>query len=190
MSIDEKVKDLIHKDQESALVMIMDEYGMSLKRLATSILKSSMYADDIVLTAIQNLWLSIVVDKKEIKNIEAYLFKSVSNLAKILQKTSKNRIKREKIFFLQNGGDKPEILLEAVLVKKNLLTFIVNQIKNLPLTQETLVLRLAYIDELSNQEISQLLKVSEGNVKILKHRGKIELLKAIQKKIKKNGDFL
>lgn len=185
MSIDEKVKNLIHEDQESALVLIIDEYGKSLKRLAMSILGSSMYADDIVITAIQNLWISIVLEKKEIQNIEGYLFKSVSNLSKKQQKTTKNRIKREKIFVLKSEGDQLETLLEAALVKKNLLEFIINRINSLPLTQETLAIRLAYIDGLSNEDIADVMSITIDHAKKLKSRGMQKLIKLVQKEIEK-----
>ena len=87
--------DLIHKDQESALVMIMDEYGMSLKRLATSILKKlNVCGSDIVLTAISKAMAVYYLLTKEIKHW-GVLIQSVSD-HEMLQKTFKNRIKREK----------------------------------------------------------------------------------------------
>lgn len=135
-------------------------------------------AQDLASEAFLKLWQVSTSSKKEdIKNPRAFLYQITRNL---ITDFYRQKPKFEIILASDQLGSldipSPENLIEKANLESDL-EQIKRAIKEIPAEQQEVVL-LRYVDEMDIQEISQILKKSEGAIRVLVYRG-LESLKKV-----------
>ena len=171
------IENVKHSDKDSFKKLYL-QYHPVLFRFVVSRIRDEDIAEDIVQETFIRIWKirqSLVSDK----SFFSLIVKISSNLSKDHFKHEAVRRRHQeniaKIYDKQS--DKPDKQIETEFIQNNILN-IVHQ--NLPLKQRTIFL-LSRIEEKSNQEIGEMLEISQRTVENQLYRA----LKTLRKKIKR-----
>jgi len=155
---DEELFDKIKKDDNSVFREIYERYWSKLYIYAYNVINDIDSSEDIIQVIFTDLW--IRRKKLEIRNLSAYLYKSVRFQVSSHIRNKKTNIPHEKIFnnFLSNYSPADELEYNHLSIKIRLL------IENLP-EQRKKIFLMSREEHLTNQEIADQLGLSLQTVK-------------------------
>jgi RNA polymerase sigma-70 factor (ECF subfamily) len=184
----------LRQRDESAFAELIERYHSSLVRLALSFVSSRAVAEDVA----QETWLGVL------KGIDRFEGRSSLRtwIYRILTNTAKTRAQREgrSIPFASLGGDGAAVvdadrflpagqwtslpqrwdeLPESRLASVETRTLIDQAIEQLPPTQRQ-VIRLRDVEGFSSAEVRDLLELSEANQRVLLHRARSKVRRALE----------
>jgi RNA polymerase sigma-70 factor (ECF subfamily) len=184
----------LRRRDESAFAELIERYHSSLVRLALSFVSSRAVAEDVA----QETWLGVL------KGIDRFEGRSSLRtwIYRILTNTAKTRAQREgrSIPFASLGGDggaavdadrflptgqwtslpqRWDELPESRLASLETRTLIDQAIEQLPPTQRQ-VIRLRDVEGFSSAEVRDLLELSEANQRVLLHRARSKVRRALE----------
>lgn len=174
---------------------LIEAYHFSLLRLAKSLV-GERYAEDVV----QDVWLSVVKALPQFKgesSLKTWLYRMIINrsISKLRQEKAKpldlaselaSKIGGfpESTFYDNNHWAKPPISWqfynpEDILESDDLRNILVKQIELLPQVQQSVFI-MHDIDGLNTEEICNILSITASNVRVLLHRARMQLYKAVE----------
>ncbi len=152
----------IKRGNQLAFKKLYDEYQHKIYAYALRYLKSKALAEELVQEVFLKVWNhrgKLDIDK----NIAAYLYKIAQNtIYQQLKVAARDKELRATLFF-QDSDQQPDVL-EADLFHKELLQVYAEAVNLLP-TQRKKVFQMSRNDDLSHEEIAQLLDISKNTVK-------------------------
>ena len=179
----EKLDQLIRNNPEDVKTFnkIFDELFAPLCYFSERLLNSKEEAREITLNAFTKFW-KIRHNFESFQNVKAFLYITTRNKCLDVLKFQKRETERVRKYGLWNEftGENQE-LYET---EANVLKTIIEEIENLPPKYRT-VLRLHYFDDLSTNEIAELLRMNPRSVRKIREAG-LEKLRVI---ILKRGHF-
>ncbi|WP_443938395.1 RNA polymerase sigma factor [Pedobacter sp. MW01-1-1] len=155
--------DMANKEQFTA---VYNQFYVSLCYYATRYLGDTTEAEDVIGELFSKLWRLKVVIKNE--NLKGYLYQAALNACHSYQKSSKS-VKTREENYSQNVGFEEEASVEHI-IRTEVWTEVYNSIESLP-PQCATVIKMGYIEGLSNAEIAEKLNLSMQTVKNYKLRG-------------------
>lgn len=186
----ELVGRLLARD-ESAFALLVNEYHGQLLRLARYFVPSEAIAEEVV----QETWLAVLKGLPRFEgrsSLKTWIFKIVSNRAKTRGAREGRQVPFSSLPTKDDDGLRPEdfdsrghwavavrrVSPQDILEDKEMGAFLTTAIEALPANQAA-VLTLRDIEGCSAQEICEVLDVSEGNQRVLLHRARGRLRKAV-----------
>ncbi len=173
------VTDLISQCQngnKEAFGQLMEPFIQKAFRISFSIVCSKESAEDAVQNSLLEAYKNIM-SGKSFQTFESWFYSLVASRSiDVVRKSSreKQHVDLHEMFELMDHASQP---LDVVLEKEESAGLLEN-ILNLP-DKERMIIILYYYQELSIREISNLLKKSEGTVKMRIHRGRKRLKKSV-----------
>lgn len=164
------------EEEKSKFEQIYNNYKLTMFYVAKSILKDDYLSEDAVHDAFINI-------AKSLDNISDVISSRTKGYVVIIVRNiSFNILKKQKPFveiedFEENFSY--DISLEDEILSKLSFDFIIEEIMNLPVIYKD-VLYLSYVEELSTQEISKLINISNEAVKKRLQRGRRKLVENIK----------
>lgn len=164
------------EEEKSKFEQIYNNYKLTMFYVAKSILKDDYLSEDAVHDAFINI-------AKSLDNISDVISSRTKGYVVIIVRNiSFNILKKQKPFveiedFEENVSY--DISLEDEILSKLSFDFIIEEIMNLPVIYKD-VLYLSYVEELSTQEISKLINISNEAVKKRLQRGRRKLVENIK----------
>lgn len=186
--------DALIKGSDLAFAQLIRQHQSTMLSLARSI-AGDAFADDVV----QEAWMSVysnIANFERRSSLKTWLFRIVSNLA-----TTRLRKESRKISLEQLDGESPGSYLDStnfredghwknpvstwrtespdeLLEEQQLKHCIHKTLDRLPDTQKTVFL-LREIEQVTSEEICELLNISAANVRVLLHRARLQLMQMI-----------
>jgi RNA polymerase sigma-70 factor (ECF subfamily) len=185
----------LREGDESAFASLIDMYHSSLVSVAMTYVRNRAVAEEVV----QEAWLGVIRGLERFEgrsSLKTWIFRIVANIAK----TRSAREGRSVPFSaLGDGDDGPsvdperfgpddhwssgpgnwETIPEERLQAKETLARIQEAIETLPPSQRAVV-TLRDVEQWSSEEVCELLGVSEGNQRVLLHRARAKVRKALE----------
>ena len=149
---------------------LIDHHKNAAFRVARSIVKSDLVAEDAVQDAFIKVFQHLRQYRKE-ASFSTWLYRIVLNEA--LRKSKQKKLVADDLSSIDETGSEPAIEPEAIEhlhieEQKELINLILDKLK----PNESLVLKLYYLDDLSMEEIVQVTDLSLANIKVLLHRAR------------------
>ncbi|WP_313162583.1 RNA polymerase sigma factor [Sedimentibacter sp.] len=164
------------EEEKSKFEQIYNNYKLTMFYVAKSILKDDYLSEDAVHDAFINI-------AKSLDNISDVISaRTKGYVVIIVRNISFNILKKQKpIVEIEDFEENVsyDISLEDEILSKLSFDFIIEEIMNLPLIYKD-VLYLSYVEELSTQEISKLINISNEAVKKRLQRGRRKLVENIK----------
>ncbi|WP_235822829.1 sigma-70 family RNA polymerase sigma factor [Cytobacillus massiliigabonensis] len=159
-------------DSEEWLENIMEQYGDRLTKLSYNYVKDWNLAEDIV----QDVFLTCYKEYAKIDKIvsfKAWIFRITINKCKDLLKSSIFRrvVANSNIFPIIKSS---ELTPELAIMKRSEEEFLSASVLELPIKYRE-VITLYYYEELSIEEISEILKINQNTIKTRLNRARIKL---------------
>ncbi|MBD3330987.1 sigma-70 family RNA polymerase sigma factor [Candidatus Peregrinibacteria bacterium] len=137
-------------------------------------------AEDLTETVFLKVWENIKKYKKGKASFSSWIFRIAHNLVVDYYRVNKNKLTSELTINIPDyKREHNPIKVTENLMHQDVLRAAINKLKKN--YQEIIILK--FINECSNSEISDMLKKSEGSLRILQHRA----LKALRKELKAMG---
>jgi RNA polymerase sigma-70 factor, ECF subfamily len=202
MTSDQRLLESLKAGDESAFAALIDEYGSSLLRVATTYVGSRAVAEEVV----QETWLGVItgLDRFEGRSsLKTWIFRILTNTAS----TRAQRERRNVPFSSMNGSDggngpsvdpdrffppdhsrypdhwsvgpTPWETPEEGLLSGETREVILRAIEELPAAQRTVV-ALRDVEGWPSEEVCDALELSEGNQRVLLHRGRSKVRNALE----------
>lgn len=164
------------EEEKSKFEQIYNNYKLTMFYVAKSILKDDYLSED----AVHDAFINIAKSLDNISDVTSSRTKGYVVI--IVRNISFNILKKQKPFveiedFEENVSY--DISLEDEILSKLSFDFIIEEIMNLPVIYKD-VLYLSYVEELSTQEISKLINISNEAVKKRLQRGRRKLVENIK----------
>jgi RNA polymerase sigma-70 factor (family 1) len=164
----------VAKGDEDAFSILFQQYFRPLCFFAQSFVDDVDAAKDIAQEALYKLW-----NRREnfltLENIKAFLYISVKNACLNYLKAEQRRTVRHQEVVRQ--AEQQEDFLEMLAIKEELLQKILLEIDSLP-DKYGSIIRLAFVEGLSHQQIAERLSIPAATVRKQKERG-VKLLQSI-----------
>lgn len=147
--------------------------------IAMSVLKDEQMAEEVVQDAFLKAYNGLAKFNQRSK-FGTWFYRIVTNEA--LQRLKKNR--REQINFTEEYNDEPvdESFLLSLDAKEQ--TYLINEALNRLSSNESLALRLFYLEENSLKDVAEITGWSESNIKVMLHRARKNILILLNKPLK------
>jgi len=174
-SIQEKIVFLkLRSGDSDAFAFFYDKYVTKIYRFVFFKVSSKQVAEDLTQDIFLKIW-QYLVDKKHIKSFEAFIFRIARNtVIDYYRKASRQELPLEHV--VEKDDDTTEDLITS-LDQSLETTQLLEKIKSLkPEYQEVLLLR--YVEDLSIEDISQVIEKDKNNTRVTIHRA-LEKLKRI-----------
>jgi RNA polymerase sigma-70 factor (family 1) len=172
LPLDNDIIASLRKGDPDALQTLIKQYYSMLCLFAERLLADSAAAEDIVGESFVKLWKK-KADFENHQNLKAFMYITVRNAClNQLKQAKRDSLNKKQLAYIT--GEKEEFVLNE-MIRAEVLKEIMNEINNLP-EQCRKVLKLAYLEGMKNQEITNLLNISVHTVKNQKVRA-IQLLK-------------
>jgi RNA polymerase sigma factor (sigma-70 family) len=172
---------LLKINDRRAFNFIFDEFYYALFYFAQNLIDNTQEAQDIVFQTFETFFL-IKDNFDTLVNVKAFLYITVKNRGIDLLRQKKRRVANQKELATIVGDADDEQAADALQVQSELLRLINKEIENLP-DKYRAVFELSFFGELSNEQISERLKISLTNVTSIKSRAikklRLELLKRV-----------
>jgi RNA polymerase sigma-70 factor, ECF subfamily len=187
----------LRQGDEAAFGELIDRYYASMVRLARMFVDSESSAEEVV----QESWLAVIdgVDRFEGRStIKTWMFSILTNQAKtrarkddrtrawssIFEVDMADGVSAEADRFDPSGSwlrlpTQWQLDPEEQLVRQKLLGVVQQAIEELPTSQQSVVW-LRDVEGLSSQEVCDVLDISSGNQRVLLHRGRVKLRRAVE----------
>jgi RNA polymerase sigma-70 factor (ECF subfamily) len=182
---------------EQAFGELIDRYHASMIRLARIFVDSEASAEEIV----QETWLAVIdgIDRfEERSSLKTWIFSILTNQARRRAKQDARTRAWSSIFEVDMGEElstEPErfdgsghwkrpptrwkLDPEERVIKQKLLEVVQGALEALPTSQRTVVW-LRDVEGLSSDEVCRVLDISAGNQRVLLHRGRVAVRKAVE----------
>lgn len=164
--------------EESAMRQLYDHFYSPLVFFAYQLITNRPQAEDIVMDAFEKLWHRRATFQRY-SAIKGFLYITIKNACFDYLDHLKVRIKTKPAILAL--ADSEEDFIEANIIFAELMQIIYKELTQLP-PQYAEVLRLLYIDNLSNEEAAEQLKLSPANLRIRKFRALEQLRKVLTQK--------
>ena len=168
------------KGDKEAFSLLYKKYGKKIFQFIYWRTENKEVSKDLLQEVFLKAWKNIAFYQEKNFSIRAWLYKIARNTVIDYYRTKRPEISlEEKIEIVQAGSDivkKAKISLEKERLKK--------AINLLPEVQKEVII-LKFIEELSNKEISKILKKSETAIRIIQYRA----LKKLREILKENEFF-
>jgi RNA polymerase sigma-70 factor (ECF subfamily) len=195
------VEQILDGDSD-AFAALVDRFYVSMSRLACLILGDSTHVPD----AMQEAWLAIIASLPSFEgraSLKTWVLRILANRTRTL---AERLGRRQFVQLADREPDEEEPLVdparfspfgwwrdpprpwpcegqpEAALLRKELRGLLLQEIDVLPTKQRAVVI-LRDVEELSSDEVCELLGLSEANQRVLLHRGRSRLRSAIEQKL-------
>ncbi len=152
-------------------------------RTALSIVRDTVEAEDLVQDVLLKLWKKRN-DWEMIENLEAYCLRAIKNMA--LDKVTSHSVQKTESF--DNANDNnilDDQTPHSLFIIKESYNLLQKHMNNLPENQK-LCFQLREIEGMSYKDISEVLEISEENVKISLYRARRKLKEELEKYDKPN----
>lgn len=166
----------LRSGDSDAFAFFYDKYVTRIYRFVMIKVSNKQIAEDLTQDIFLKTW-QYIVDKRHIKSFQAFIFRIARNA--VIDHYRKNNLRQvalENVAEIEDSADHLDIKLDKDIDKDDLLRRL-RQLK--PEYQEVLLLR--YLEDLSIDEIADVLQKDKNNVRVLLHRA-LHKLKDISKK--------
>ena len=187
MYTEDQLIDGLLTEQADAYRFAVKNYHSAMVKVSRAIV-GDVFAEEVV----QDSWISVIKGLPNFQrrsSLKTWILQIVSNTAKTRARKEKKYLKFSlERSFGEYGDDKmrycpdtqwhmdtPDAILNSQALKKH----IESSFNMLPVMQQA-VLTLVDIEDLSTPEICDMLELSESNVRVLAHRARLKLRKAIE----------
>jgi RNA polymerase sigma-70 factor, ECF subfamily len=195
--------DGLRSGEESAFVTLVDRYGASMLRLATSLVGSRAVGEEVV----QETWLAVLqgIERFEGRaSLKTWLFRILTNRAKTRGEREGRTVPFSALSDAAEDGEEPAVepdrffgpdhrwtghwtdyphrwdaLPERRLLGRETESVIAAAIDELPPTQRT-VITLRDVEGWSSEEVCNVLELSETNQRVLLHRARTKVRRALE----------
>lgn len=179
----ESRKENVNLEREIWLEKMMDQYGDRLTKLSYNYIKDWNLAEDIV----QEVFITCFKEFEKIDSIEsfkAWIYRITINKCKDVLKSSifKRVIVNSNFFTFKKSA---ELTPEMMILKRSEEEFLSTSVLELPIKFRE-VITLYYYEELSIEEISEILKINQNTIKTRLNRAR-KKLKALMERWRENG---
>lgn len=172
----------LRKKDPEAFGKVYDLYVEPIYRFIYFKVSSQQDAEDLTSEVFMKVWAYVSETDDEIENLRALLYRSARNLViDFYRKNSKREILPDEEVLLNIQDDKQQSLLQKIDedIEMQNIEKVLRQLKN----EYREIIMLRYIDELSINEIANILNKSKGSVRVILHRA----LKVARELSEKNG---
>lgn len=196
--IDQNFVERLREGDEAAFSQLVDEFHQSMVRLAAVFVADESLAEEIV----QETWLAVIngIDNfEERSSLKTWIYAILTNKARKRGKRDA-RVKPWSAIFESSIDEEVSPLSERFnskgrwakppaawsvgpeerLMKDDLLKAIKSAIESLPASQRAVV-RLRDVEGLSAAEACEVLDISDGNQRVLLHRGRVKIREEVEK---------
>jgi RNA polymerase sigma-70 factor (ECF subfamily) len=176
---DAEIIESVLKGNTADFTILVDRYKNKSFTMLKRILKNEFDAEEVLMDCFMKAYNNLSSFKFESK-FSTWFYRIVYNTALTKLSSIKRRIENEMqsvddLDYLESKYDADDFS------KKELSEIIDNIIKELP-SKNAAVVTMFYLQEMSSEEISQVLNISVSNVKVILHRSRNLLKEIIQKK--------
>ena len=175
---DQEIIDSVRKGNDSDYSIIVNRYKNKAFSMLKRMLKNDFDAEEVLQDCFLKAYRSLMNFKGESK-FSTWFYRIVYNSALTKLASRKRKIESEMSSLddhlnLENEND------DLSFEKENLSNFINNLINRLP-ERHAAIINLFYLDEMSCEEISQVMNISVSNVKVMLYRSRNALKELVMK---------
>jgi RNA polymerase sigma factor (sigma-70 family) len=175
---DFEIIESVLKGNQSDFALLVDRYKNRAFSLLKRMLKNEMDAEEVLQDCFIKSFNALSSFKKEAK-FSTWFYRIVYNTA-VTRISGKRRKTETEMTSIEDHFDLTSSYDFRQTEKINLQQFITEIIKKLPLNYAT-VLNMFYMDEMSCEEISEVMGISVSNVKVLLYRSRNAMRELIEK---------
>jgi len=202
---DQHLLESLRSGDETAFTMLVDQYYMSMLRIATLYVSDASTAEDVV----QETWVAVLRGLNGFEgrsSLKTWIFTILTNRAKTRGQREERRAALASPFDTETEGFDPAVpahrfrsaddpwpdhwhadskpiawtgLPEDVLVSQETLRLVLEAIEALPPAQRE-VIRLRDLEGWSSSEVCNVLEISETNQRVLLHRARSKVRQALE----------
>jgi RNA polymerase sigma factor (sigma-70 family) len=176
---DAEIIESVKKGNQADYAVLIDRYKNKAFTMLKRMLKNELEAEEVLMDCFLKAYNNISTFKFESK-FSTWFYRIVYNTALTKLSSSKRKIENEMISvddlnYLESNYNADDLVKEdlSVLVKK-----IVNELP----PKNAVVITMFYLEEMSTEEISDVLQISVSNVKVILYRSRNLLREIIEKR--------
>lgn len=176
---DVEIIESVKKGNTADYSILIDRYKNKAFSMLKRMLKNDFDAEEVLMDCFLKAYNNINAFKFESK-FSTWLYRIVYNTALTKLSSSKRKIESEMssiddLHYLESSYNADD------LVKEDISTLVKNIVNELPI-KNAAVVTMFYLEEMSTEEISEVLQISVANVKVILHRSRNILRDIIEKR--------